>query len=62
MNVYADPKAQYYVKVDGDRWSPLLRLNDATNCYERACKIYGLEKKPHTIQLVHILKEEIVGF
>lgn len=62
MDVYVHPKAQYYVKVDGDRWSPLLRLNDATKCYERACRTYELEKKPHTIQLVYILKEEIVGF
>ena len=52
---------KYYVVVDGQRWSPVCRANDASRFFDRAMKIYELAKGVHTIQLVHIMDEHMVG-
>lgn len=51
----------YYVNVDGQRWSPVCRLNDATRYFDRAIKIHEITKGVHTVQLIHILDEQMVG-
>lgn len=53
----------FYVTVDGERWCPECRLNEASRYYERACRIYELDhEKPHTIRLMHVVKETLVGW
>lgn len=51
----------YYVMVNGNRWSPVCRLNDATRYFERAIKIHEIMKGVHTVQLIHIMDERMVG-
>lgn len=60
----AEPQTQdFYVTVDGERWCPICRLAEATRYYNRACAIYELDrKKPHTIRLMHVVQETLVGW
>lgn len=51
----------YYVMVDGQRWSPICRINEATRYYDRAVKIHEIASGVHTIQLIQILDECMVG-
>ncbi len=51
----------YYVNVNGERWSPICRLNDASRYFERAQRIHEIARGVHTIQLIHILDEVMVG-
>lgn len=51
----------YYVTVDGSRWSPVCRLNEATRYFQRAQKIYEISRGVHTVQLIHIMDEVMVG-
>lgn len=51
----------YYVMVNGQRWSPVCRANEATRYYDRAVKIHEIANGFHTIQLIHILDECMVG-
>lgn len=51
----------YYVMVNGQRWSPICRANEATRYFDRAVKIHEITRGVHTIQLIHILDECMVG-
>lgn len=51
----------YYVTVNGQRWSPICRANDATRYFDRAVKIHEIARGVHTIQLIQILDECMVG-
>lgn len=51
----------YYVNVDGQRWSPICRANDASRYFERALKIHEITRGIHTVQLIQILDEYMVG-
>lgn len=51
----------FYVTVDGQRWSPICRANEASRYFERAVKIHEIARGVHTVQLIHILDEYMVG-
>lgn len=51
----------YYVMVDGQRWSPICRANEATRYFDRAVKIHEIARGVHTVQLIQILDECMVG-
>lgn len=56
-----DDKGMYYVLHNGERWSPICRLNDASRYYNRAQQIFEIAPGKHTIQLIQIRQEIIVG-
>ncbi len=51
----------YYVVVDGERWSPICRANEATRYFQRAIKIHEIANGVHVIQLIHIMDEYMLG-
>lgn len=51
----------FYVTVDGQRWSPVCRANEASRYFDRAVKIHEITKGVHTVQLIHIMDEYMVG-
>lgn len=55
------PIKWYYVKVNGERWSPVVSHEKAINYYKQAVEIFRIGSRPSTIQLVHIEKQIMVG-
>lgn len=51
----------YYVTVDGQRWSPICRANEVSRYFDRAVKIHEIASGVHTVQLIQILDEYMVG-
>lgn len=51
----------YYVKVDGQRWSPLCSREKAVKSFMHAVNVFQNEKGLHVIQIVHIESEAFVG-
>ena len=55
------PSKWYYVKVNGERWSPVVTHEKAVNYFKQAVEIFRIAPRPHTIQLVHIENQIMVG-